>query len=156
MCTLLPNWRNTPTNIWKNKLNMTGLDNALSELFAKSWTTNAWAELMTKPTLLIMQLTRATHEPDYAILTSTMNKMLPYIFTDHKHIYARYELFFCRSLTYLPNEAGQQFLHGEHLLNTDGLWNGIPSDQFIETTRMKPRKVPSGVIGAMMKKPSQK
>ena len=29
----------------------------------------------------------------------------------------------------------------------EGLWNGIPSDQFIETTWMKRGKGPGGIIG---------
>jgi len=29
----------------------------------------------------------------------------------------------------------------------EGLWNGIPSDQFIEATWMKRGKGPSGIIG---------
>ena len=56
---------------------MAGLKNILSELSTKSRTTKAWTELVIKPTLLIMQFTRATHGPDYALLTATMNKMFP-------------------------------------------------------------------------------
>ena len=70
----------------KNELNnMAGLENTLSELFAKS-RTKAWTELVIKPALLIMQFTRATHGPDYALLTATMNKMLPCFSATHKHI----------------------------------------------------------------------
>ena len=88
----------------KNELNnMAGLENILSELSAKSRTTKAWTRLVIKPTLLIMQFTWATHGPDYALLTATVNKMLPCFSAAHKHNYARYELFFCHSLTYLPN-----------------------------------------------------
>jgi len=74
--------------------------------------------------------------------------MLPYFFAAHKHNYARYGLFFRRSLTWLPSEVEQQFLRGEQILHhMEGLWNGIPSDQFIETTWMKRGKGPSGIIG---------
>ena len=128
--------------------NMTDLENVLADLSTKSRTTKAWTELVIKPTLLIMQFTRATHEPDYALLITTKNKMLPYFFAAHKHSYAQYGLFFCRSLTWLPSEVEQQFLRGEQILHhIEGLWNGIPSDQFIETTWMKRGKGPSGVIG---------
>ena len=66
----------------------------------------------------------------------------------HKHNYARYGLFFCRSLTRLPSDVEQQFLRGEQFLHhTEGLWNSMPSDQFIETTWMKRGKGPSGIIG---------
>ena len=65
----------------KNELNnMTGLENTLSELSANSQTTKARTELVIKPTLLIKQFTRATHGPDYALLTATMNKLLPWFF----------------------------------------------------------------------------
>jgi hypothetical protein len=83
--------------------NMADLEEVLADLCAKSRTTKAWTELVINPTLLIMQFTRATHEPDYALLTSAMNKMLPYFFAAHKHNYARYGLYFCRSLTRLPS-----------------------------------------------------
>ena len=106
---------------------MAGLENTLSELSAKSRTTKAWTELVIKPTLLIMQFAQAMHGPAYAILIATMNKMLPCFSTAHKHNYARYGLFFCHSLTYLPNEVEQQFLLGEHILHhSEGLWNDIP------------------------------
>ena len=87
--------------------NMAELEHLLKDLSAKSRTTKAWTKLVIKPTLLIMQFTRATHEPDYALLIATMNKMLPYFFAAHKHKYARYALFFCRSLTWLPSEVEQ-------------------------------------------------
>ncbi|KAL8566826.1 hypothetical protein ACOMHN_052224 [Nucella lapillus] len=74
--------------------------------------------------------------------------MLLYFFAAHKPNYARYGLFFSRSLTLLPPEVKQQFLRGEQVLHhVDGLWNGIPSDQFIETTWMKRGKGPSGIVG---------
>lgn len=64
--------------------NMADLENVLADLSTKSRTTKAWTELVIKPTLLIMQFTRATREPDYALRITTMNKMLPYFFAAHK------------------------------------------------------------------------
>ena len=61
----------------KDLNNMAGLENLLADLSANSRTTKAWTELVIKHTLLIMQFTRSTHEPDYALLITTMNKMLP-------------------------------------------------------------------------------
>ena len=89
--------------IVKNKElnNMAGLENLLVNLSTKSRTTKAWTELVIKPTLLIMQFTRATHEHDYD----------PYFFAAHKHNYARYCLSICCSLTWLPSEVKQQILH---------------------------------------------
>lgn len=98
--------------------NMADLENLLADLSTKSRTTKAWTELVIKPVLLSMQFTRATHEPDYALLFTTMNKMLPYFFAAHKHNYARYGTFFCRSLTWLPSEVEQQFLRGEQILQS--------------------------------------
>ena len=110
-----------------------------------SWTTWLAWRILRQNFLLKVELQRS----DYALLTATINKMLPHFFATHKHNYARYGLFLCPSLTYLPIHVEQQFLHGEHILHhSDGVWNGIPSDQFIETTWMKCGKGPSGVIGA--------
>ena len=78
-----------------------------------------------------------------------MNNMLPYFFAAHKQTTMLGMVFLlCRSLTWLSSEVKQQFLRGEQILHhMEGLWNGIPSDQFIETTWMKRGKGPSGVIG---------
>lgn len=104
--------------IKKNELNsMTSLEEVLADLSARSRTTKAWTELVIKPTLLIMQFTRATHEPDYPFLISTVDQMLPYFFAAHKHNYARYGLFFSCSLTWLPSEAEQHVLQGEQILH---------------------------------------
>lgn len=79
--------------IVNNQLNnMAGLEEVLVYLSSKIRTTKAWTDLVIKPTLLIMQFTRATHEPDYALLIYKMNKMFPYFFSDHKHNYALYGL----------------------------------------------------------------
>jgi len=73
--------------IENNELNnMADLENLLADLSTKSRTTKAWTELVIKPVLLSMQFTRATHEPDYALLFTTMNKMLPYFFAAHKQL----------------------------------------------------------------------
>ena len=51
-------------------------------------------------------------------------------------------------MTQFPSEVEQQFLRGDQFLHdAEGLWNAIPSGQFIETTWMKQGKGPSGIIG---------
>ena len=65
----------------KNELSVMGdLETLLQDILAKSKTSKAWIELVIKPTFLIMQFIRATHEPDYALLIPTISSTLPYFF----------------------------------------------------------------------------
>ena len=51
----------------------------------------------------------------------------------------------------LPLVVQEKFLSGEHVMHhRDGLWNGIWSDLFIETTYMRYGKGPSGIIGSTL------
>ncbi|KAG0720296.1 hypothetical protein GWK47_048801 [Chionoecetes opilio] len=63
--------------------------------------------------------------------------MLPYFFSAGHINYARYGLYYLRSMEKLPKELASQFLKGQHVMrHKPGLWNGIWSDIFIETTFM--------------------
>ena len=64
------------------------------------------------------------------------------------HNYARYGLYYLRSMEKLPTELLKNFMKGEHVMrHQKGFWNGIWSDMFIETTFMKYGKGPGGLIG---------
>jgi hypothetical protein len=48
----------------------------------------------------------------------------------------------------LPDEVLASFLKGEHVMRHEsGLWNGMWSDMFIETTFMRYGPGPGGLLG---------
>ena len=56
----------------------------------------------------------------------------------HVNYYARYGLYYLRSMQRLHPNVLERFVQGEHVMHhQDGLWNGIWSDLFIETTYMR-------------------
>ena len=51
----------------------------------------------------------------------------------------------------LPPDILKHFLKGEHVMrHQDGIWNGIWVDMLIETTFMRYRKGPGGLIGVTL------
>ena len=64
------------------------------------------------------------------------------------HRYSRYGLFYIRSMRWLSPDIEKRFVKGEQTLHHQaGLYNGVPRDQFIESTWMKKGKGQNGVIG---------
>ena len=48
-------------------------------------------------------------------------------------------------MTWLAPELEDEFIKGEQTMHhMDGVWNGMPADQFIETTRMRKGHGPEG------------
>ncbi|KAH3748885.1 hypothetical protein DPMN_183374 [Dreissena polymorpha] len=57
----------------------------------------------------------------------------------------------------LPAYVRERFLAGEHVMrHHTGLWNGIWSDMFIETTFMRYGHGPGGIIGITLKESALK
>ena len=78
--------------------------------------------------------------------------MLPYFFAAGHVNYARYGLYYLRTIEAMPKLCQEQFLKGEHVMrHVPGLWNGIWSDMFIETTFMHYGHGKRGIIGVTLK-----
>lgn len=132
--------------------NMEELETILDELSTESRTTKLWVDLVIKPSFIIMLYTRADHEGNFSLHLHAANLMLPYIFAAHKWNYARYGLFYIRSMQWMPEECEKKFLKGEQALRLKpGINNAIPSDQFIEMTWMRTGKSENGIIGNTQK-----
>ena len=128
--------------------NMEELETVLEELSAKSKTCKLWIDLVIKPAFIIMLYTRSDHEGDFSLHLYATILMLPYIFAAHKYHYARFGLFYVRSMQWMPEQCQEKFLKGEHALRLKaGINNAVPSDQFIECTWMRKGKSEDGVIG---------
>ena len=77
-----------------------------------------------------------------------VREMLPYFFASGHMHYARYGLYYIRSMEKLPGEVLQHFLKGEHVMrHKAGIWNGMWSDMFIETTFMRYGHSAGGIVG---------
>ena len=120
---------------------MEKLEAELEDLSSKSKTCKMWVDLIIKPTFLLMLHSRSDHEGDFALHLYAAKQMLPLIFAANKHNYARYGLYYIKSMNWLSPEIEQRFLKGEQSLRLkDGIFNSIASDMFIECTWMRKGK----------------
>jgi hypothetical protein len=127
------------------------LDNFLDKVSTESLTSKHWVDNLIKRVFLMMLFVRAEREGDWALHLHAVSEMIPYFFAAGHHHYARYDLYYLRDMERLPNEVQVRFEKGEHVLrHQDGLWNGIWSDMFIETTFMRYGKGPGGLIGVTL------
>ena len=126
---------------------------SLETLSEQSKTTKLWVDCLIKPVLLMMVFVRAEREGDWPLHLWAVQEMMPYFFAAGHHNYARYGLYYyLRSMEKLPAEILEKFLKGEHVMHyRPGIWNGIWSDMYIETTFMRYGKGPKGIIGITLK-----
>ena len=81
-----------------------------------------------------------------------MQQIITYFFAAGHVNYARYGLYYLRSMERLPGNVLKRFLSGEHVMrHNPGVWNGIWLDMFIETTFMRYGKGPGGLVGVTLK-----
>ena len=78
---------------------------------------------------------------------------MSYFFAAGHVNYARYGLYYLRDMEQLPQHVLESFLKGEHVMrHRRGIWNATWSDMFIETTFMRYRHGPGGLIGIALNK----
>lgn len=128
------------------------LMNKLEDLASKSKTTKLWVDMLIKPVFIMMMFIRAEREADWPLHLEALRMMLPYFFAaGHVH-YARYGLYYLRSMEALPANVLDLFMKGEHVMrHNPGIWNGIWSDMFIESTFMRYGHGKGGIIGITLK-----
>jgi len=124
------------------------LDNAAST----SKKSKLWVDCFIKPVFIMMLYVRAKREADWPLHLVAVKQMLPYFFASSHVNYARYGLYYLRSMESLGQEELSKFMKREHVMHHfPGLWNGIWSDMFIETTFMHYGHGPGGIIGITLK-----
>ena len=125
------------------------IDKILDCKSGSSRTTKQWVDCLIKPVMIAMLFVCAERESDRPLHMLAVEKMLPYFFASGHVNYARYGLYYLRSMQRLHPKVLKKFVQGEHVMHhQDGLWNGIWSDLFIETTYMHYSNGPSGSIGS--------
>ena len=124
----------------------------LENIATRSKTSKLWVDMLIKPVFLIMRFVRAERETDWLLHLEACKQMIPYFFAaGHVH-YARYGLCYIRAMEALPEEVLVRFMKGEHVMRHQrGLWNGLWSDMFIETSFMRYGHAPNGIIGITLK-----
>ncbi|KAG0714324.1 hypothetical protein GWK47_014367 [Chionoecetes opilio] len=124
----------------------------LEELTSRSKTTKIWVDILIKPVFIMMMFIRAEREGDWPLHLEAFTLMMPYFYAaGHVH-YARYGLFYLRSMETLPTKVLDLFMKGEHVLrHIPGIWNGIWSDMYIEITFMRYGHGKGGIIGITLK-----
>ena len=131
---------------------MVELHEALQEVSNRSRTAKVWVDLFIMPVLIMMQYCRAAHEGDWLLHLHSVRQILPYMFAAGHQNYARYGVYYLRSMNHLPSDVQQRFINGEQTMrHNQGIWNGVWSDMFIETTYMRYGHGPSGIIGTTTK-----
>ena len=131
------------------------MDELMEDLETKatsSPTSKLWLENLVKPVFIMMVFVRAEREGEWPLHLWALQQMLPYFFAAGHHQYARYGTYYLYSMEKLHGDVFEQFMKGEHVMrHKEGLWNGIWSDMFVESTFMRYGKGPQGIIGVTMK-----
>ena len=139
-------------NTLENFNGYSDLEGYLNDLCSQSRTAKLWVDCLIRPVLLMMMYVRAEREADWPLHLEAVEKMLPYFFAAGHHNYARYGLYYLRSMEAMPEIVRKQFLKGEHVMRlASGVWNAIWSDMYIETTFMRYGHGKKGVIGITLK-----
>ena len=135
-----------------NCSSMNDLVSILDSRTKASNTTKLWVECLIKPVFLMMEFVRAERESDWLLNLATVKSMIPLFFAAGNIHYVRYGLYYLRCMERLPAFVFSRFMKGEHTVRQrSGLWNGIWTDQLIESTCMRFGKGPQGIVGFTLK-----
>ena len=85
------------------------LQTYLKELAAKSKTSQLWIDGLIKPVLLMMLYVRAEREAEWPLHLYAVSQMIPYFFAAGHPNYARYGLYYLRSMERLPSDVLKHF-----------------------------------------------
>ena len=131
---------------------MDDLKGVLENLASRSRTTRLWVDCFVKPMLTILKYVRAEREADWPLHVLAVKEMSVLFFAAGHHNYARYGLYYARSIEVMPDTLEDQFMKGQHTMHhKPGIFNGIWSDMAIETTNMRYGHGHSGIIGLTMR-----
>lgn len=137
-----------PLIVAKDPQSFVDLQKCLDDVAAKTRTAKLWVDCLIRPVFTILKYVRAERESDWPLHLETVAEMMPLFFAAGHYNYARYGLYYLRSMQAMPVEVRKHFMDGQHTMHhTTGLFNGIWSDMAIETTFMRYGKGRNGIIG---------
>ena len=79
---------------------------------------------------------RTAREQDLALQYAAAKAMLPYFPSGGGHYYSQYDTFYIHHLETLPQEMLKNLMNDCSLRVSEGIFNAIHTDQYIETTYM--------------------
>ena len=130
---------------------MAQLKAKLLQYHAMNRTEKQWIDCLVQPIFIVLLFVRAEREGDWPLHRLVMDEMATYFFACAHFDCVRYGLLYLRSMQHIHPALLRRFMVGEHVMHhTALLWNCIWSDLFIESTYMRYRHGPSGIIGATL------
>ena len=125
---------------------------ALDQIASESRTVKLWVEILVKHVLLMMTYVRAEREGDWLRHLATFKKdaSILLLCRSCKQCTVWLVLFAFHGET--SPHIERLFLKGQHVTrHIQGIWNGLWSDQFIESTFMRYGHSVGGIIGITLK-----
>ena len=89
----------------------------LDKAASASKTSKLWVDCLIKPVFIMMMYVRAEREGDWPLHLVAVKQMLPYFFAAAHVNYARYGLYYLRSMESLGPEEISKFMKGEHVMH---------------------------------------
>ena len=127
------------------------------EKAAESKTCKLWLDCLLKPVFLAMDFIRAEREGNFPLHVATLKAMHPYYFAAGRANYARAVSSYLMSIECLPVDMFKGLVEGNHVMrHKKGIWNGISSDMFIESTFMRYGHSKTAAIGTTLKPDKQR
>ena len=131
---------------------MADLRRALDDAASHSRTAKLLVNCLIKPVFTIMKFVGAEREAEWCLHLDCDSEMMPLFFASSHCNYARYGLYYIRSMAAMPGYVRQHIMNGEHTMyHNPGLSNGIWSDMAIVTTFMRYGHGQSGIIGISLR-----
>ena len=84
----------------------------LEDLAMRRHTTKMWVDAFIKPVFTMMLFVRAEQEGDWPLLLQAVKLMMPYFFASGHMNYARYGLYYLRSMEALTANVREHVLKG--------------------------------------------
>lgn len=129
----------------------------LNGLCKKSRTCKLWVTCLIIPVFHMNKYILAERDSDWPLHLLCLNDMLPLFFAAGHFNYARYALYYARSMENMPAVILDRFMKGEHTMHhNEGIHNGIWSDMAIETTYMRYGHSTGGITGITLKEETLK
>ena len=109
----------------------------LQTLREQNLTIKLWLDNLIRTVFYMMLFVRAEREDDWPLRLYVVSMMIPYFFAAGHQNYTRYSLYYLYDMKKLPAPISNKFMQGEQVArHHKGLWNGIWTGMYIETTFM--------------------
>ena len=99
-----------------NFQSMHDLMSFLEDISSRSKTAKLWIDCLVKPVFVMMMYIRGEREGEWTLHLQAVKLMLPYFFAAGHVNYARYGLYYLRTMESLPSPVLDLFMKGQHVM----------------------------------------